>query len=102
MKKPDAADLLDVLACELGVRPKNAPTFEDVASYIVDVLRDDAAITIRFQAAALEQVIGLVDAERLCCADLVWEIVREPNLALRIGASPGQLDVLQQMLAARA
>jgi hypothetical protein len=34
MKQPDAADLIDVLACDIGARPRNAPSFQDVAPHI--------------------------------------------------------------------
>jgi hypothetical protein len=43
-------------------------------------------------------VEALVDAERLCCPDLSWEVQREPEVRLTIGATPAQLDVLEQML----
>jgi hypothetical protein len=99
MKTPDAADLIDVLACDVGARPKNAPSFEDVAPYIRSVRRNDREIVVRFDNVAAPTVEALVDAEQRCCADLMWKLEREPDLTLTIGATPAQLDVLQQMLA---
>jgi hypothetical protein len=98
VKKPDAADLIDVLVCDIGARPKNAPSFEDVAPYIRTVQRTDREIVIRFDNVAALSVEALVDAEQRCCADLIWTLEREPDLILTIGATPAQLDVLQQML----
>jgi hypothetical protein len=98
MKRPAAADLIDVLACDIGVRPNDAPTFEDVAPYIREVRRDERAISVLFDKGGLRIVEALVAAEQRCCADLAWDLEREPDLRLRIGASPAQLDVLEQML----
>jgi hypothetical protein len=98
MKRPDAADLIDVLACDIGARPRNAPSFQDVAPYIRSVQRHGGVITVLFDTSALGNVEALIDAERLCCADLSWDLQRKPEVRLTIGATRAQLDVLAQML----
>ena len=40
-------------------------------------------------------VSAVVGAERLCCSTIVWELEAVQEPVLRIGAAPGQLDVLE-------
>ncbi|MEX0749537.1 MAG: hypothetical protein WD359_01910 [Dehalococcoidia bacterium] len=102
MKQPDERDLIDVLACEIGVRPRGAPTFEDLAPHVRGVRRTTSAIVVAFDDDAFTLAEGLVAAERLCCPDIRWELPPGPQVELRIIAAPRQLDVLYDMLTARA
>ena len=90
-------EILDVLVCEIGARPRGAPTFDDVAPHMRSLHRDAAAITLEFDDAARENVERLAAAERLCCPGIEWLVESDP-VRLRIGASPAQLDTLEQML----
>lgn len=101
MKQPDPKDVLEVLACEIDVRPKDAPTFEDLAPHLRSVQRIEGAIVVHFDDAAADNVEALASAERLCCSGLTWDVQRDQGLRLRIGASPTQLDTLQEMLTPR-
>jgi len=92
------AELLEVLACDYGVRPAGAPSFLDLQSAIRGVTRDGEIIRVDFDPAAREAVDRLVAAERLCCAEIGWDLQDGPQLSLRISASPAQLDVLAQVL----
>src|SRR5690348_16305222 len=91
-------DDLDVLACELALRPREAPSFMDVASAVRRVQRETGALTVEFDRAAVRAVTELVAAERLCCAGLQWDLQTEPALVLRIGATEAQLEVLEQLV----
>lgn len=98
METRDQRDVIDVLSCDIGVRPKLAPTFADVAPRIRGIHRDPGLLTIAFDGAAADTVEALVEAERLCCAGIGWQLEREPALRLLIRATPDQLDALEQML----
>jgi hypothetical protein len=91
-------ELLDVLVCDIAARPKGAPSFFDVQSAIRRVQREDGALLVEFDPANAEQVEQLVAAERLCCAEIGWELTRGTNVELRIRARPAQLDIVQQFL----
>jgi hypothetical protein len=97
MKKPDAADLLEVLACDISVRPKEAPSIFDLARHVQKVERTPESIGISFASAAAADVAAFVEAERLCCAGIGWRLQVEPTVLLTIGAAPAQLDVFEQM-----
>ena len=56
-----------------------------------------AVAPFAFTYHAVKAVTAYVEAERLCCADIRWELDDEPALRLRIGATPGQLDILEQL-----
>ena len=98
MKRPTDIEL-DVLVCEIGVRPKAAPTFETLAPHVEQVQRFDDRIEVSFASAAADDVASLVEAERLCCPGIGWALVREPAVVLTITATPSQLDVLEQLTA---
>ncbi len=98
MDKTKMQDALDVLACEIDVRPAGAPTFEQLAPNIRGVKRDERTIAITFDKKVVEEVAALVAAESVCCPDLSWRMEHAPELVVRIGASPAQLDVFEQML----
>jgi hypothetical protein len=98
MKKPDAADLIDVLACDIEARPRGAPSIFDLAPHIQRVERLSDSISISFASAAAADVTAFVEAERLCCGGIDWRLQVEPAVLLTIGAAPAQLDALAQML----
>jgi hypothetical protein len=94
--------LLEVLACEIGARPKGAPSFDDVAGAVRAVRRETGALIVEFDPAAAERVEALVEAERLCCAEIGWHLERVApaeggpagTVRLRIEASAARLDAL--------
>ena len=91
-------ETLDVLACELDKRPKDAPSFFDLADAVHAVERSPGALVVTFDPAATRDVEALVAAERLCCPSIGWDLRHSPALQLRITATPGQLDVFEQFL----
>jgi hypothetical protein len=98
MPESQQDEALDVLACDFRARPKGAPTVFDVLPVVWQVDRGADALTVAFAPGAADMVTAYVEAERLCCTDVRWELDREPGrLRLRIGAKPGQLDILEQM-----
>src|SRR5438874_2541767 len=94
-------DALDVLACDFRARPRGAPTVFAVLPVIRELERAADTLTVVFTPDAAELVTAYVEAERLCCADIRWELHTEPLLRLHITAKPGQLDILEQLFTDR-
>ena len=88
-------EMLDTLVCEPASRPKGAPTIGEILPAVRSARRDEGYLTVTFDRTATDLVSAVVDAERLCCPTLVWELEAGPSLVLRIGATTGQLDVLE-------
>jgi hypothetical protein len=101
MVTSEAYEPEDILACDFRARPRGAPTVFDVLPTVQHVDRTAATLTVTFAPAAVETVSAYVDAERLCCADIRWELERRPALRLHISARPGQLDILEQLFTAQ-
>ena len=98
MKQPsDAA--LDVLACEWQKRPAGAPTFAHLAPALRSLRRADGELVAEYDGAKAELLAGVVEAERLCCAGIDWRL---DGARLTVRATPAQLDLLEQLLPARA
>src|SRR5262249_15005535 len=96
----DRDDLLDVLVCDIGARPKWAPSFFDLQPAIRRVQLQAGAMVAEFDPGNAEQVEQLVAAERLCCAGIGWDLTQGATVELRIRAQPAQLDLMQQFLTA--
>jgi hypothetical protein len=88
-------EVLDTLVCEIGRRPKDAPTIGDVIPEIRSARRDERHLMLTFDRTATDLVSAVVEAERQCCSTIVWDLETEPTLELRISAAPAQLDVLE-------
>jgi hypothetical protein len=88
-------EILDTLVCELTSRPKGAPTIGDILPAVRSASRDEHHLTVMFDRTATDLVSAVVDAERLCCPTLVWDLDTAEEPALKIGATPGQLDILE-------
>jgi hypothetical protein len=111
LKVLEVMKVLDVLGCEIGARPKGAPSFDDVAGAVRGVRREAGALVVDYDPSAAEKLEAVVEAERLCCADIGWHLERvtpaeggPPEggpagvVRLRIEASPARLDVLGLMI----
>lgn len=101
------AELLETLSCEIGARPAAAPHFGDVAPALCGVTRAAGALLVDFDAAVLDTLAQVVDAERLCCPDLGWHLERPaasapgagPVVRLRIEGTAEQLEALEAAFA---
>ena len=100
MRNPPPEDLLDVVGCEIGKRPANAPTLDDLGQHVLGVQRESGSITVRFAPEALATLEAFVEAERECCADIGWTVSEGPDVALRIEARPAQLEAFAVMIQA--
>lgn len=91
-------DALAILACDLEARPPGASGLDAIAGSIVSVAREGRALVVSFAAAAARDVEAFAAAERQCCASLAWNVEAHQDVVrLTVGASPEQLDVLEQL-----
>ena len=94
--------LLNTLSCEIGVRPAAAPHFGDVAPALRGVKREDGALLVDYDAKVADTLAAVVEAERLCCAELGWSVERPARtggdagtlVRLRVEGTADQLDAL--------
>jgi hypothetical protein len=93
-------DALDVLACEIDKRPDGAPSFFDLRASIQAVRREGESLRVDFDPTETAAVQRLVEAERLCCPDIGWDLQPSPSLTLTIRATPAQLAIVEQFLTA--
>jgi len=98
MRNLPPEDLLEVVGCEIGKRPAQAPTLDDLGPHMLDVQRDSDSITMRFAPEALAALKAFVEAERQCCAGTGWTVSEGPDVALRIEAEPAQLEAFAVMI----
>jgi hypothetical protein len=90
-------EIVEVLDCDLDVRPKAAPGIDALAPHVRRVTRTAKAILVEFDPQAGETLATFVEAERLCCAGIGWEIERDSGLCLRINASEVQLAAIESL-----
>jgi hypothetical protein len=95
-KNPAIGELIDVVACDIGARPKDAPMFDVLAPHVLGLERSPTALRITFAPGAADHVAAFAAAERICCSALSFEVERDP-VVLTITASPAQLDAMQQL-----
>ena len=99
MRNPPREDLLEVVICELGKRPAQAPTMDDLKPHRLGVERQSDSITVRFLPEALVTLKAFVEAERQCCAGIGWSVSEGPDeVALRIEAGPAQLEAFAALI----
>jgi hypothetical protein len=87
-------DLLEVLNCELGVRPE-APGPDELARWFRSVRREGHTVEFEFDPEAAVAVQAFAAAEQVCCADLQWDVeLLAGAIRLRVTGTPAQADVL--------
>jgi hypothetical protein len=90
-------EIIEILDCDLDVRPKAAPGIDALAPHVRGVTRTAQAILVEFDSQAAETLAAFVEAERLCCAGIGWDIERDAGLRLRINASEVQLAAIESL-----
>jgi len=97
MREVPVADVIEVLGCDITVRPAGAPGIDALAAYVQAVERDDGSVTIRFAPEARETLADFVEAERHCCAGIGWHLGEGLDVTLRIEAGASALDFLNHV-----
>jgi len=90
-------DIIEVLECDFDVRPKGAPGVDQLLPHVRGVARVRGALVVEFDEQSIETLAAFVEAERLCCAGIGWEIVESPGLRLRITANDEQLMAIESL-----
>jgi hypothetical protein len=93
----ERGELIEVLDCDLGARPKAAPGIDGLLLYARRAARTPGALVVEFDEGEADTLAAFVEAERLCCAGIGWEIERDTGLRLRISASEAQLSVIESL-----
>lgn len=94
--------VVETLVCELGPRPKGAPTIDQIAGSVISRRRDADQLRVTFDPTAIALVQAVVQAEQQCCSTIGWHLETEHGLQLRIVAKPLQLDALEEMFGAQS
>jgi hypothetical protein len=97
----DSHELIEVLDCDLGARPQAAPGMDALLPHARGASRMPGALLVEFDERAADTLGAFVEAERLCCDGIGWEIEREPSLRLRISASEAQLSAIESLWKSR-
>lgn len=93
----DRRDLIEILDCDIGIRPKAAPGIDFLLPYARGATRRRGAVLVEFDEDAGDSLAAFVEAERLCCAGISWEIERNSGLRLRISANEAQLSAIESL-----
>jgi len=91
------SDIIEVLDCDLGARPQAAPGIDALLPYVRGATRMPGAVLVEFDERAAHTLEAFVEAERLCCAGICWEIDRISGLHLRISATDAQLTTIESL-----
>ena len=95
-KTPTVLETIELLACDIESRPKNAPMPDALRPHLRGMERTAGAVTFMFAPEAADDVAAFAAAESICCAGIGWVVQREP-VTLTITASPPELDAIQQI-----
>jgi len=90
-------EIIEVLDCDLGARPKAAPGIDALLPHVLRASRTPVALLVEFDDQAASTLEAFVEAERLCCAGIGWKIERDRGLRLRISAENAQLSAIESL-----
>ena len=89
--------IIEILDCDLGVRLRAAPGIDTLLPYVRNATRTPKSLLVEFDDQAAPTLEAFVEAERLCCAGIGWEIERDRGLRLRISADDAQLSAIESV-----
>jgi hypothetical protein len=90
-------EIIEILDCDLGVRPKAAPGIDALIPYVRATSRTRTTLLVEFDPQVADTLAVFVEAERLCCAGIGWDIERDAGLRLRITAGEAQIGAIESL-----
>jgi len=90
-------EIIEILDCDLGVRPKAAPGIDALLPHVLRASRAPGALLVEFDLQVEPMLAAFVEAERLCCTGIGWEIERDTAVRLRITAADTQIDAIETL-----
>ena len=90
-------EAIEVLACQIDSRPRDAPGPDELAPHVLSVTRYDGNVRVRFASEAAPIVEAFATAERVCCAGLSWTVEHGQETVLTIEGTPEQAAFLAAM-----
>jgi hypothetical protein len=97
MARERRTEIIEILDCDLGARPQAAPGIDALLPHVLRASRAPGALLVEFDERAAQMLEAFVEAERLCCAGIGWEIDRTSGLCLRISATDAQLTTIESL-----
>ena len=97
MKALSRDDLLEVVGCEIALRP-DAPGIEELAARVLGSQRSGDVLRVKFASDAKEDVEGFASAERTCCGGIDWDVSGGEGVILTIRGSRQAVDVIEGVL----
>ncbi len=86
---------LTVLACDISVRPAANAGIDDLLNHVLSVRMTSNKLTVEFDIAGTAALLSFVEAERMCCTTLTWNIVESAaSVQLNVEGTPDQLGVI--------
>jgi len=98
MAKIEQRQIIDVLDCDLAVRPKAAPGLHELSAHVKRISRGATELVIEVDPAGAEILSAIVEAERTCCPGIGWEIEEGDRLTLRITGGQEQVSMLETLI----
>lgn len=90
---------IEAPGCQWDKRPKGAPSFHDVAGSMRELRRQGDALVVEYDLVAAPAIRELMEAERLCCPHVRWDLKVQPVLELTMVANESWLNLMQESLA---
>lgn len=88
---------LHTLSCDISIRPRNAAGIVELLPFVRTARSDADKVIVHFDQAGEGSVNSFVNAERLCCAGLTWELTTVENgLQLTVAGTTEQVSIIKQ------
>jgi hypothetical protein len=88
---------LEVLSCNLVIRPRNAAGIQEILPFVSKVELDENKVIVDFDAAGKASIESFVSAERLCCTGITWDLRCIGNeLRLHVSGTSQQVTIIKQ------
>lgn len=86
---------LHILSCDISIRQRNAAGIEDLLPFVCTAKTVGDSVTVLFDETGRVAVQSFVDAERLCCTGLSWELLPIGNqLQLTVKGTTEQVSII--------